>query len=210
MDIPLDVEVRCTNGVCGSTYAIVLNPVTETITHVVVRTKGLVHDEYLVPLDVITESTPHYIQLDWSEKQLAESERFTKAIFVGSDGAGLTGEEMPGTEVLWPYSAASDPYGGMTPPAYMEIEQVPHDELAIHRGAHVDAIDGHVGKVDEFVINPDNSHITHLVLRKGHLWGKKDVTISLSEIDRVEDDVVYLKLDKAAVGRLPSIPVRRR
>lgn len=37
--------------------------------------------------------------------------------------------------------------------------------------------------------------ITHLVLRESHLWGQKDVTIPVSEIDRMEDNVVYHKLN---------------
>jgi sporulation protein YlmC with PRC-barrel domain len=67
-----------------------------------------------------------------------------------------------------------------------------------------------VGKVDEFLVNPENSHITHLILRRGHLWGKRDVSVPLDQIDSIDDDVVYLKLDKAAVGELPAIPVKGR
>jgi hypothetical protein len=48
-----------------------------------------------------------------------------------------------------------------------------------------------------------------LVLREGHLWGKKDVTIPVSEIDRITDDAVYLKLRKKVIATLPTVPVRR-
>jgi hypothetical protein len=44
---------------------------------------------------------------------------------------------------------------------------------------------------------------------EGHLWGKKEVTIPVSAIDRIEEDTVYLKLDKKAVESLPSESVRR-
>jgi sporulation protein YlmC with PRC-barrel domain len=73
----------------------------------------------------------------------------------------------------------------------------------------VEATDGHVGRVDEFVVDAGTGHITHLVLREGHLWGQKDVSISISEIGRIEADVVYLKLDKAGIDALPTIPVQR-
>jgi len=43
----------------------------------------------------------------------------------------------------------------------------------VRRGTRVEATDGHVGHVDEFVVNPENGHITHSVMREGHLWGKK-------------------------------------
>jgi hypothetical protein len=42
------------------------------------------------------------------------------------------------------------------------------------------------------------------------LWASKDVTISVSEIARVEEDTVYLKLIKEQIEALPTIPVRRR
>ncbi|MGO8991417.1 MAG: hypothetical protein ACLQGU_10495 [bacterium] len=53
-------------------------------------------------------------------------------------------------------------------------------------------------------------HNTHLVLREGHLCGKKDVTIPVSQIDHIEEDTVYLKLRKVDIQASPAIPVRRR
>jgi sporulation protein YlmC with PRC-barrel domain len=91
----------------------------------------------------------------------------------------------------------------------IEYERVPPGELAIRRGAPVRATDGRVGRVDEFLIDPANEHITDLVLREGHLWGQKDMTIPISEIDRFEDDIVYLNLDKEQIEALPTIAVRR-
>jgi sporulation protein YlmC with PRC-barrel domain len=73
----------------------------------------------------------------------------------------------------------------------------------------VEATDGKVGRVDEFLINPKTDHITHLVLREGHPWGRKDVTIPVSQIDHYKENTVYLKLDKHGIEALPAIPVRR-
>ena len=91
----------------------------------------------------------------------------------------------------------------------VEEEQIPPGELAIHRGARVEATDGKAGILGEFLVNPLTGHISRLILMEGHLWGKKEVTIPLSAIDRIEEDTVYLKLDKKAVESLPSVPVRR-
>jgi len=46
--------------------------------------------------------------------------------------------------------------------------------------------------------------ITHLILREGHLWGQKEVTIPLNQIERIEDDTVYLKLRKEEIEKLPK------
>ena len=77
------------------------------------------------------------------------------------------------------------------------------------RGTRVEAIDGYVGHVDEFVVNPKSGHITHLVMREGHLWGKKDVIIPLSLIADTRKDTVFLKLDKLQIEVLPAFPVHR-
>jgi sporulation protein YlmC with PRC-barrel domain len=108
---------------------------------------------------------------------------------------------------VWPSST----FAPMPEPTMVTLrhEHVPQGEVAIHRGARVEATDGHVGRVDEFLVDPVNERITHLVLREGHLWGKRDVTIPISQIDRIEQDVVYLKLDKHSVEQLPAVPVRR-
>jgi hypothetical protein len=89
------------------------------------------------------------------------------------------------------------------------VERVPPGELAVRRGTRVDATDGHVGIVSELVVDNDGEYVTHLVLQEGHLWAKKNITVPLSAIDRVEGGTVYLKLDKEAIKKLPSIPVKR-
>ena len=80
----------------------------------------------------------------------------------------------------------------------------------MHRGTHVMANDGHMGRGDEFLVEPKNGHITNLVLREGHMWSKKDVFIPVSAIDYVHDEAIYLKPDKHTIASLPAIPVRRR
>jgi hypothetical protein len=63
--------------------------------------------------------------------------------------------------------------------------------------------------VDEFLVDRETEHITHLVLREGHLWGQKDVLIPVSEIAHVDEERVYLTLSKAEVADLPTAPLRR-
>jgi sporulation protein YlmC with PRC-barrel domain len=89
-------------------------------------------------------------------------------------------------------------------------QQIPPGELAVRRGTLVEATDGYVGKVDQFVVNPENGHITHLVMREGHLWGKKDVIIPVSAMGDTHDDTVFLKLDKHQIESLPTFPLHRR
>ena len=94
MDIPIDVEVFCTDGPGGHSSAIVLNPVTKEVTHFAVRTKGFLSDEYLVPVELIAESTPARISLSCSRAELAQCQPFEKTVLVGVDGAELGASDM--------------------------------------------------------------------------------------------------------------------
>jgi sporulation protein YlmC with PRC-barrel domain len=193
MDIPVNANVRCADGDCGQSVDVIVNPVTQQVTHVVVRERKASHAQRLVPVEWVMEAIPHLIHLRCTCDELAGMEEFIEREYI----------------TVWPSSIFSS--SSMPEPAVVTLkhERVPPGELVIHQGARVEAIDGHVGQVDEFLIDPTNERITHLVLREGHLWGKKDVTIPVSEIDRIEENMVHLKLDKHSIEKLPSVPVRR-
>jgi hypothetical protein len=98
--------------------------------------------------------------------------------------------------LYWPYGAPRS--------AVVEVhhESIPPDELAVRRGYRVEATDGPIGRVGEFLIDPVTDGITHLVLREGHLWGRREVTIPVAQIGRIDQHAVHLSLDKRAVGAL--------
>jgi sporulation protein YlmC with PRC-barrel domain len=207
MDIPLNVKVHCVDGDCGKTTTIILNPITKEITHVVVKDR---QREFMVPLSLISESSAAEIKLQLSREELTQQEPFVSTQFIGQGmldedyDAATVAAEMDA--VMWPYNSLDDSYHDV----YMQVEQIPHDELAIHRGAHVEASDGHIGRVGEFIINSENNYITHLILLEGHLWGKRAVTIPISEIDQIGQDTVYLKMDKETVKSLPQVKTNRK
>ncbi len=198
MDIPINVDVLCGEHESGRSTYIILSPKTREITHIVVREKAFPHAERLVPVHMVAESTPTFIRLRCSEEELAQQERFIQTEFLEVDESLSAGSPI----LMWPYAY---PAMDMVP---LEHEQIPAGELAIRRGTPVEASDGRVGRVDEFLVNPKSDHITHLVMREGHLWGQKDVTIPVSEIDRIEEDAVYLKLNKKEIAALPTVPMK--
>jgi sporulation protein YlmC with PRC-barrel domain len=199
MDMPVNAEVRCTDGPGGKSTYIVLKPNSEEVTHLVVREKGFPHVERLVPVSLVTESTPYLIRLRCTREELAEQQAFFETEFIQVDIPRYTGGPF-----LMPIGERESEQ------IPVQHEVVPWGEVAVRRGAFVEATDGRVGQVDEFLVDPTNEQITHLVLREGHLWGQKDVTIPASVIDRIEEDTIYLKLDKRSVGGLPTVPIRRR
>jgi len=201
MDIPIDATVSCSDGPCGESLVVILDPTTEKITHFVVKEKQFPNDEHLVPVDLIRESTPDSIQLGCSTEELAKMDDFIEHKFIRTTES--FNQYAPNRYLLWPYARPMESY-------HIDIqhERIPKGELAIHRGAKVQATDGHVGSVDEFLIDPVSDQITHLILREGHLWDRKDVTIPVAQVDHISNNTVYLKLDKSSIEALPAIPVK--
>jgi hypothetical protein len=199
MDISINARVSCLDGPWGWVTRVILKPTTEEITHLVVGREAFSETEYLVSIDRVAESTPGQIRLGCSRAELSNMPIFDRVEFVPSVLTDFHGSPY----LMWPY------YPPMLPDIILQKDHIPADELVIRRGAGVDAVDGHVGRVDEFLILPENDHITHLVMREGHLWGQKDVTIPVGAIDHYENNTVYLKLNKKDIEKLPGIPVRR-
>jgi hypothetical protein len=72
----------------------------------------------------------------------------------------------------------------------------------------VQATDGEAGTVTALVVDGDSSHVTHILMERGHLWGKKEVTVPLSAVDHVDAETVYLQLDNHALGLLPAVRLK--
>ena len=206
MEIPLQAQVECTDGICGRSLYVLINPVIDKVTHLVVRETAS-NTDYIVPVGFVTETIADTIRLRCSKAKLKKMHPFIKTTFIEEKvpimvpgyGGGL------GTYYYLPYVTSET-----TVQVLVEHLQIPPGELAVSRGTRVEAKDGYVGKVDEFVVNPKNSHITHLVMREGHLWGKKEVIIPLSAIEDTRENTVFLKLNKHQIESLPTFPVQRR
>jgi sporulation protein YlmC with PRC-barrel domain len=91
-------------------------------------------------------------------------------------------------------------------PGTVVYDKVPLNEVEVRRGEHVHATDGDIGRVQGLVIDPSDHHVTHVLLQEGHLWGRKEVTIPISAVTRV-DDGIQLSIPKQQVQDLPPVDV---
>jgi uncharacterized membrane protein len=203
-DIPVNARVDCADGECGESTTLVVDPVAQKPTFLVVQDKSSPDLlERLVPVDRIEVTSSNYIRLSCTRAELAEMDPFVERHFIKN--------EVPVLDYSAGYSEYMMPYASPMEMAYTEVdvEQIPPGQLAIHRDAPVEASDGYVGRIDQFLLDPESGNITHLVLLEGHLLGKKTVTLPLSAIKEFQDGTVYLKLSKQDISQLPAIPVKR-
>lgn len=75
MDIPVDAGVYCTHGPCGRSAWVILDPVTEEVTHVVVQEKHSSYIKRLVPIALVMDTKDHLIRLCCTADELARMER---------------------------------------------------------------------------------------------------------------------------------------
>lgn len=210
MEIPLNARVECTDGICGRSAYVLINPLLDQATHLVVREDSAPNTEYIVPVDAMSETIVDTIRLRCSKAELEKMPPFIKTTFVekkvwdGNFGYS-SGRNGTGPFYYLPYVTSE-----ITMQVPVEQQQIPPGELAVSRGTRVEALDGYIGRIDEFVVNPENGHMTHLVMREGHLWGQKDVVIPVAAMGDTREDTVFLNLDRHQIESLPTFPVHRR
>ena len=201
-ELPLDAKVTCTDGHGGTSVAVTLNPESKVISNIIVEDDSV--QQRLVSLKTVAKSSHDELWLNCTEDELKEMPLFLVTEFVErapqKSGDFEEGEWEDGVDVS-AYTMTTEAYG-----MPVEVEHVPPGEVALHRGTELQATDGHIGKVEKLVVEPESGQITHIVLQKGHLWGKKDIIVPLSAVDRVDYDSVYLNVDKKAVEEFPTAP----
>jgi sporulation protein YlmC with PRC-barrel domain len=201
-DITLNAKVQCSDAACGQATNVIVNPVTFEVTHIVVQDKSLPGNATrLVPIGNVASTTQTQITLSCSISDVVRMQPFITTRFIQHSGSGQaysSGEAYHSQYVFndTGYDSA-------------QVECVPHGELPVFTGMQVEASDGKIGKLDELVLDKDSGDITHLQMREGHLWGKKDVAIPVSAVDLCDGETIYLKIDKKAVKALPAVKVKR-
>lgn len=201
MYIPINAKVYCQDKIYGYTQAVILNPASDVITHLVVKENKRPHIERLVPIDMIDASLTDNIHLKFNETKLQSLPPFFDVEYIQT--------------TIPHYTQVHDMYHMepivMNEKKFVEerLYHIPSDELAVNRGAAVYSADGHaLGKVDEFLVEQNGGHVTHLILREGHLWSQKDVFIPVAEIETINESNLQLKLDKENIEKLPNLPVQ--
>lgn len=187
--ISLDAEVQCADGPGGRTTRLVVDPASRRVTHLVVRESGWRGIERIVPIQMVEESAPGAVRLRITRTELADMPSFAvdESIVPGDIAGDDTSYIVAGYRT------------GPTARSYTVTgDAVPDSMLVVRQGDRVEASDGRIGTVDDILADASGA-ISGFVMRKGHLWGARNVVVPLEAVDYADDGVVYLKLSKAAI-----------
>lgn len=215
MRLEVGKPIRCTDGPFGELADVVIDPIRRRVTHLVVQPREALGPARIVPVDLAAAGAGDgEIALDCTADDVG---RFPTV----QESSYLRTGEVPVGDAEWdvgvedvlamPYYSSMgltmEP-GGLDSPIVMTYDRIPKGEVEIRRSSQVISADGHgLGTVEAFLVDGDD--ITHIVLERGHLWGRRDVTIPIGAVARVETDSVTLTLSKDQVGTLPSTRVHR-
>jgi sporulation protein YlmC with PRC-barrel domain len=220
--LELGRPVNCTDGPFGKLADVVIDPTKRRVTHLVVESDDDHGKARLVPVELASAEdgeTPA-IAIRCS---VEEADQFEPVEEIAYIRLGESPDPEPGWD-LGVESVLAEPYyayGYVGGPGYETVptdydphisltyDRIPKGEVEIRRASDVTSADGHhLGEVDGFLVDDDDA-ITHFVLERGHLWGRREVTIPINAVARVFTDAVTLTLTKDEVGELPSVRVHR-
>ncbi len=203
-ELPLDAKINSNDGHAGQSVAVTFNQESRAVSHIIVEDNN--GHERLVPLSLVARSSHDEISLNSSEDALRSLPLFKVTEYVerapqqSGDWAEEEGEWEDSVDVS-SFERTDEPFG-----MPVIVERVPEGEVTLRRGTEIEATDGHVGHVEMLIIEPDSGQITHFVLKKGHLWGKKEVMVPLTAVSSFDYETVYLNVDKETVKNFPDLP----
>ena len=199
MEIPVGAKVQCSDGPGGDATRIIVHPATKRVTRLVVKEQHSPHIQRLVPFRYVEDASGEQIRLRCSSQEPSGMQTYLKTKLVESNVE----------QYERGYAGAQPVYNRHTY-SKVEVQNIPEDELALDAGTKVRSTDGPVGRIEELMVDPASGSITHLRLRKGHMWAPKEVSVPVSEVDRIGDLGVHLRMDRAGIAALPTNAARRR
>jgi sporulation protein YlmC with PRC-barrel domain len=190
-EFAMGATASCADGPGGKVSRVIIDPATETVTHLVIQPKHRLGVGRLVPLDLV-DTTAGGIRLRCTVEEFGELEpaQETELIDDFTAGLGLGGVDAP--------------MGIISPVQTMVQDVVPLGEADVDRGDPVFALDGEIGRVQGLMVDPDHHRVTHVLLEEGHLWGRKKVSIPASAVTGVANGI-RLSLTKKQVEDLPPV-----
>lgn len=215
MRLELGSRVDCTDDELGELVDVVVDPVANKVTHLVVEPNRDDWVARLVPIELAqaASNSNGAVALRATVEEVRRLPPVHEVAFlrVGDFPVDDPDWDVGIQQVLaLPYYTTPYELEPMPVDFAVMYDRIPKSDVEIRRASLVASADGHhLGQVDGFVVGGDD-YITHLVLERGHLWGRREVTIPIGAVAKVETDAITLSLTKDEVGELPEVSVQRR
>jgi hypothetical protein len=210
MEFTFGARASCSDGHCGELTRAIFDPASRTATHLVIEPRHHPEDGRLVPIELadvaggeisLRCTLAEFERLDASEEiDLVEGVDFSGGY--GPDAVAGYGNVGGGMGVGASASGMGIGMGLGHHTPTVTSDAVPEGEGEVASHAHVHAADGLIGELKGFAVDPGDHRVTHILLREGHLWGRRDIAIPISAVTSA-DPIIRLNLTKKQVEELP-------
>lgn len=199
----MGARVSASDGECGELVRVIVDPVAQALTHLVVAPKHHRGLDKLVRLDLVESADDHEVRLRCTVAEFGELDDAEDVQFLPAETGGLGYGK---NALMWPWWSLFTPARRDHHDPILS-DRIPLDDVEVTRGDEVHATDGWIGSVQGLVIDPADHSVTHVLLQEGHLWGRKQVAIPIRAASRV-DDQIRIDLTKQQVEDLPAVQLR--
>lgn len=197
MEFSIGAPVACSDGDAGTVVALIADPLRTALARIAVEPAHRPGAARLVPVDLVSSTGASGVTLGCTLEQFGALPPFRDIEFIPySPEFGDLG------------AALAMPYYGLPPTdTPVLVDDVPAGEVEIRRHDDVRAADGGIGRVEGLVVDARGA-ITHVLLQEGHLWGRREVAIPVSAVERIDEEGVHVRLTKDEIGALAEIGAR--
>ena len=179
----------------GNVKFLVARPNSDQITHLVIEKGILDYRQVVVPVDKVKAAPEEdgVIHLNLTKDQLEQLPDFIERDY------SQTLDSMHNSGILYPLVESPDPatsyMTNFEALPYTEKVNVPSNSLIIEKGAGVEALDGHIGKIKEVQFDPTNESITGFTVEKG-LFFHEDFYVPVNLVKSASLEGVFLTVHK--------------
>jgi len=185
----IGARASCSGRLRGVVARIIIDPVAQTVTHLVIEPKHHREPGRLVPMGLI-DTADGKVRLRCTVAEFDQLEPAEEWELVAGPGprTGMIGM----TTFTW-----------IPVPARITVREiVPAGEAQVGLGDRVRALDGEIGPVQGLLVDPGSCHVTHVLLREGHLRRRRRAAIPISAVTAVQDGI-RLNITRQQAKNLP-------
>jgi len=209
MRLELGKRARCSDGAVRELVDLVLDAGNRRVTHLVVQPEDNPGDARLVPVELAAAGAEeHEVSLRCTEKELDEMLLVHESAYVGA-GEQVEEEEdgwevgVRDMQVVPDYLPTAMP-GDLAPEVVVTYDRVPKGEIELRHASDIYSADRHhLGSVEGVVVDSDG-RISQLLLGRGHLWWRREISIPAEAVAELTNDMVTLGVSKSELGTFPS------
>jgi len=189
----IGAPVYTKDGPPGTLRQVVIDPMEERVTGLIVRDDSISPQDLLIPLDAVCSATDDEIHLSWTIHEarvlgrMDEAALHTPARGPGGYAAGEAAVSLRGEP------------GGNAGESGAALRDLP----PIRVGLRIEALDGPAGRVRDVLIESGTGCVTHFVARDG-LIRKHDRLVPVEWVRSVTEDLLALEATQADLARLPE------